>query len=105
MTKGRPSTWTAARSNPGEAVTAHSPDALEFVVTKPSVDSVKRTLLAWSLLAWCHYARYLYAASAGAALVRPLVLTPDTTLPTEILVSTGPIQPLGRPEPILILVA
>ena len=81
------------------------PDELQVAVSRPNDDSTKRTILAWSFLVWCHYARYLYAASPGASLVRPLVLMPDTPLPAEVFVSMGPLRPLERPEPIVIFVA
>lgn len=89
--------WDAMRAS------SKQPDEIEVEVRKASDDSVKRAIVAWSLLAWAHYARYVYTASEGAHRVRQMVLTPELELPASILVMHGDLWPLDPPQPVLVV--
>lgn len=79
------------------------PHTLEVSLSRPLEVSVRRSLLAWSYLAWVHYAGYRYAASAGAEIVRRLILEPERPLPpTVVMIRTDLRPPLPAPEPSLL---
>jgi hypothetical protein len=89
--------WEAMRARSNE------PDEIEVEVRRASDDSIKRAMVAWSLLAWAHYARYVYTATEGAYRVRQMVLTPEAQLPPSILVMHGDLWPLDPPQPVLVV--
>ena len=83
---------------------SRTPHKLDVTLRLPSEEQVRRALLAWSYLAWFYYAGYRYAASAGAELVRRLLLEPDVPLPTGAFFSHGSVAlPLPIPKPILVI--
>jgi hypothetical protein len=86
-------------------VTDQSTLHLDFQI--PMREARDRAFLAWSFLAWSHYAGYLYTASPGAAVVRRLVLDARQPLPATVVGhvdgSLAPSLPLPRPEPVILV--
>ena len=83
---------------------SRTPHLLDVTLRLPPEEHVRRALLAWSYLAWFHYAGYRYVASEGAELVRRLVLEPDAQLPVGAFFANGSVSlPLPAPQPILVI--
>lgn len=82
---------------------AVEPDVLRLEVLRPMDETAMRALMAWAFLAWAHYAGYVYTASAGAALVRRLILRPQEPLPDETTMSWAPLSPVNAAEPVAVL--
>jgi hypothetical protein len=79
------------------------PHTLEVSLSRPLEVSVRRSLLAWSYLAWVHFASYRYADTVGAELVRRLILEPERPLPASVVAIRGDHRPpLADPKPALL---
>lgn len=92
-----------------DAAIAHITDqsTIHLDLHEPTREARDRAFLAWSFLAWSRYAGYLYTASAGAAIVRRLVLDVTRALPPTVVAhmegSGPPSLPLPRPEPVVLV--
>lgn len=78
------------------------PWEMRFQLHQPDETAARRAILAWSLLAWFRFAGYRYLASAGAHLVRRLVLDPAATLPPTCWMAPQPRFEPATPSPVLI---
>jgi transcription elongation factor Elf1 len=81
------------------------PDVLESRLIRPHDDALRMAILAWSYSEWVNYSGLSYCASAGAGIVRRLLLDGSLSIPPSIVVFfDDPLsEPLGRPEPVLVV--
>ena len=81
------------------------PDVLECRMERPHPDALRMALLAWSFCEWSNYSSYAYTASAGAMIVRRMLLDGSVPIPTAaVVVFEDPLNPpLGSPCPMLVV--
>jgi len=78
-------------------------DVVKMTMLNLDDRAARRSLLAWSLLDWFHYAGYRYLASAGAAIARNLVFEPLVPAPNGLWFErAGFGLPLASPEPVVL---
>lgn len=81
------------------------PDVLDCHLQRPHYDALRMAILAWSYSEWCNYSGYAYSASAGAHVVRRMLLDGSVPIPTAAVAffKDPPTAPLGEPEPVLVV--
>lgn len=81
------------------------PDVWDCRLERPHPDALRMAILAWSFCEWSNYSGYSYSASAGAFVVRQMLLEGSIAIPEAAVVFfDDPVAPpLGDPEPVLVV--
>lgn len=80
------------------------PDMMAIDLKRPPETALRRAVLAWSFLAWVHYAGYRYAATPGAHAVRRLIIQPGNDLPNGcVFVRDGSEITLTKPTETMVV--
>lgn len=100
--KGAVAAWRTVREL---ASRSSRPNVLVCRMRRPHPDALRMALLAWSYAEWTNYSSLSYAASAGALVVRRMLLDGSVPIPTAAVVvfENPPTPPLGPPHPLLVV--
>jgi hypothetical protein len=84
---------------------ASRPDVWDCRLERPHPDALRMAILAWSFCEWSNYSGYSYTASAGAFVVRRMLLDGSIPIPQAAVVFfEDPIKPpLSDPEPVFVV--
>ncbi|MEP7082467.1 MAG: hypothetical protein ABI841_05775 [Chloroflexota bacterium] len=100
--KGAATAWEAVRDL---AARSSRPDLFVCRMARPHPDALRMAILAWSYAEWSTYSGLAYTATAGALVVRGMLLDGAVPIPTAatMFFENPPKPPLGAPVPVLVV--